>query len=326
MQRILSTWEGWKNSEHGKEELDTLTRERDSAGRTISGWCWYLWIRKTRKMPCGNPGRYRRDEASIFAGDLYRMYNKFCRERGWKVELWISRTEPQEVSRRYFQRDREGVTGRWNMNRAYTVSNGFRRRRAGRVHTLQPRWPCCRSKRVWCWVKPSDIRKDTFCSSGPGGQSVNTTYSAIRLNAYSIGNRSELPGWESQIKNLKRRWSTRSRCMKWNTRSIWMRSRRKGRLWSHRRRSAKIRTTTTRQSRVTDHRINLYTLQPAVIMDGDVQRSSKLCSLPKIAESFKRSSEFKFPNSHIPEFRNPILFNIFVWIKTRIHDRSALIS
>jgi peptide chain release factor 1 len=142
-------------------------------------------------------------------------------------------------------------------------------------------------------LKANDIRKDLFCSSGPGGQSVNTTYSAVRLTHIPTGVVAQCQDEKSQIKNYEKALSVlRSRIyeMELNKR-MEEQARKRKTMVSTGDRSAKIRTYNYPQSRITDHRIGLtlYNLQNFV--DGDIQEMLDALQVAENAERLKEGSD-----------------------------------
>lgn len=232
------------------------------------------------------------DEASIFAGDLYRMYLKFCETRGWKVEP-VSATEGtvggfKEV---IFDVVGEGVYGQLKYESGvHRVQRVPKTETQGRVHTSAASVVILpEADEFDVDVKESDIRKDTFCSSGPGGQSVNTTYSAIRLTHIPTGIVVSCQDQKSQIKNYEKALivlRTRIYEMEYKKYLTEISSKRKT-MVSTGDRSAKIRTYNFPQGRVTDHRIGLTLYNLQNIINGDIQELIDQLQLAENAERLK---------------------------------------
>jgi peptide chain release factor 1 len=216
------------------------------------------------------------DEASIFAGDLFRMYTKYCENRGWKVEV----TNISEGTVGGFKEIIMKISG----DKVYGVlkyESGVHRvqrvpktETQGRIHTSAATIAVLPEADEFDIVlNISDIRKDTFCSSGPGGQSVNTTYSAIRLTHIPSGIVVQCQDEKSQIKNYEKALAelrTRLYNVEYQKHIDNIASKRKT-MVSTGDRSAKIRTYNYPQGRVTDHRINLTVYNLPSIMDGNIQ-------------------------------------------------------
>ena len=234
------------------------------------------------------------DEASIFAGDLYRMYTKFCEGRGWKVSM----SSCSEGTSGGYKEVVLNVTG----NGVYGVlkyESGVHRvqrvpqtETQGRVHTSAASVAVLpEAEEFDIDVKESDIRKDTYCSSGPGGQSVNTTYSAIRLTHVPTGIVVTCQDQKSQLKNYaKALIELRSRIYALEHQKYLdeISSKRKT-MVSTGDRSAKIRTYNYPQGRVTDHRINLTMYNLSAIIDGDIQEIIDKLQVEENAERLKES-------------------------------------
>lgn len=232
------------------------------------------------------------DEASIFAGDLYRMYTRYCESKGWKVDL-VDFTDGtaggfKEI---ILNVSGDGVYGILKYESGvHRVQRVPKTEAQGRIHTSAASVVVLpEADEFDVEIKDSDIRKDTFCSSGPGGQSVNTTYSAIRLTHIPTGIVASCQDQKSQMKNYEKALGvlrTRIFEMEYKKYLDEMSSKRKT-MVSTGDRSAKIRTYNWPQGRVTDHRIHLtlYNLQP--IIDGDIRELIEALQLAENAERLK---------------------------------------
>ncbi len=234
------------------------------------------------------------DEASIFAGDLFRMYNKFCENMGWKVEL-VDFTDGTAGGYKeiIFNVSGEGVYGVMKYESGvHRVQRVPQTETQGRVHTSAATVAVlAEADEFDVEVKPSDVRKDTFCSSGPGGQSVNTTYSAIRLTHIPSGIVASCQDEKSQIKNFEKAMKVlRSRLYELEHQKYLDEiSKKRKTMVSTGDRSAKIRTYNYPQSRVTDHRINMTLYNLPVVMDGDVLPLIEALQLAENAERLKEA-------------------------------------
>jgi peptide chain release factor 1 len=234
------------------------------------------------------------DEASIFAGDLFRMYTKYIEKKGWKVSV----TNISEGTSGGYKEIVMNVTG----NGVYGVlkyESGVHRvqrvpqtETQGRVHTSAASVAVLpEAEEFDIDLRPEDIRKDTYCSSGPGGQSVNTTYSAIRLTHTPTGIVVTCQDQKSQLKNLDKAMAelrTRIYNLEYQKYMDEISSKRKT-MVSTGDRSAKIRTYNYPQGRVTDHRINLTLYNLPAIMDGDIQPIIDKLIVEENAERLKES-------------------------------------
>lgn len=234
------------------------------------------------------------DEASIFAGDLFRMYSKFCENKGWKIEV----TNISEGTVGGYKEIVFSVTGRKVYGTLKYESGVHRVQRVpqtetqGRVHTSAATVAVLpEADEFDVELNEKDIRKDTFCSSGPGGQSVNTTYSAIRLTHIPSGIVVQCQDEKSQIKNYEKalvELRTRLYNIEYQKYMDEIASKRKT-MVSTGDRSAKIRTYNYPQSRVTDHRINLTLYNLPIIMDGSIQEIIDKLQVEENAEKLKAS-------------------------------------
>ncbi|MEK7476746.1 MAG: peptide chain release factor 1 [Candidatus Coatesbacteria bacterium] len=217
------------------------------------------------------------EEAGLFAADLLRMYMRFAERRGWTTEtIEVSRTELGGI--------REAVLGiegaeawRWLKHEGgvHRVQRVPVTEAAGRIHTSAVTVAVlAQAEEVDIEVRPEDIRIDTFCSSGAGGQSVNTTYSAVRIVHVPTGITVQCQDERSQLKNRGRAMKVlRARLLAQREDSL-----QQARGVARRAqvgtgdRSEKIRTYNFPQARVTDHRIGLSIHQLRDVLDGDLNQ------------------------------------------------------
>jgi peptide chain release factor 1 len=236
------------------------------------------------------------DEASLFAAELFRMYTRYSESQRWKVEV-LSTSESgvgglKEVIAM--------IEGRGAYSRLKYEGGVHRVQRVpeteqqGRVHTsavtvaVMPE-----AEEVDVKIDAKDIRIDTFCSSGPGGQSVNTTYSAVRITHLPTNTVVSCQDEKSQIKNREKAMRVlRSRLLEME------REKQQAQLTKERRsmvgtgdRSEKIRTYNFPQNRVTDHRIGLTIHQLGEVMDGRLQPLIDALTTHYQAEKLKHGAE-----------------------------------
>ena len=234
------------------------------------------------------------DEAAIFAGDLFRMYTKYLDKRGWKYEI----NNMSEGAAGGFKEVVMKVTapGAYGVLKyesgVHRVQRVPQTETQGRVHTSAASVAVLpEAEEFDLELNMGDIRKDTFCASGPGGQSVNTTYSAIRLTHIPTGIVVQCQDQKSQLKNFdKALEELRTRIFnieyqKYLDEIAGMRKT----LVSTGDRSAKIRTYNYPQGRVTDHRINFTVYNLPAVMDGDIQDFIDNLQVAENAERLKAS-------------------------------------
>lgn len=234
------------------------------------------------------------DEASIFAGDLFRMYSKFCEQRGWGLE--INRYSEGTVGgykEIVFSVSGDGVYGILKYESGvHRVQRVPQTETQGRVHTSAASVAVLpEAEEFDIDVKADDIRKDTFCSSGPGGQSVNTTYSAVRLTHIPTGIVVTCQDQKSQLKNLDKAMKelrTRLYSLEYEKYLSDIASKRKT-MVSTGDRSAKIRTYNYPQGRITDHRINLTLYNLTSVMGGNIMEIIDKLQMAENAERLKAS-------------------------------------
>jgi peptide chain release factor 1 len=233
------------------------------------------------------------DEASIFAGDLFRMYTKYCEDRRWKVEVTnISEGTVGGYKEIVMKVSGDGVYGVLKYESGvHRVQRVPQTETQGRVHTSAATVAVLpEAEEFDIDLRMEDVRKDTYCSSGPGGQSVNTTYSAIRLTHIPSGIVVTCQDEKSQIKNFDKALSelrTRLYNLEYQKYIDEIASKRKT-MVSTGDRSAKIRTYNYPQGRVTDHRINYTVYNLPTIMNGAIQ---EFLDQLQMAENMERLKE-----------------------------------
>jgi len=215
------------------------------------------------------------DEASLFARDLYDMYKHYCEDKGWKVE--ILSYHPNEIGG--FKEIVLGIEGDACFRHLQFESGGHRVQRVpeteakGRIHTSAATVAVmAEPEDVEIDLKPEDFRKDTFCASGPGGQHVNKTESAIRLTHFATGIVVSCQDEKSQHKNFAKALRVLKSRLYDHIREEEEKKRageRKSKVGSGDR-SERIRTYNFPENRVTDHRINLTLYKLDNILSGNL--------------------------------------------------------
>ncbi|MGB0366324.1 MAG: peptide chain release factor 1 [Flavobacteriaceae bacterium] len=236
------------------------------------------------------------DEASIFAGDLYRMYTKYCSDRGWNASLVDSSEGTAGGFKEIiFEVSGEDVYGTMKFESGvHRVQRVPQTETQGRVHTSAATVMVLpEAEEFDVEINMNEVRIDYFCSSGPGGQSVNTTYSAVRLTHEPTGIVAQCQDQKSQHKNKDKALKVlRSRLYELElSKKLEADSEKRNSLVSSGDRSAKIRTYNYPQGRVTDHRIGLTLYDLQNIINGDISKLVDELQLYQNTEKLKEAGE-----------------------------------
>jgi len=293
---IVSTEKDEEFKELAKTELDSLISKEEKLEENIRFLLLPSDPQDSKNAQVEIRAGTGGDEASIFAGDLFRMYQHYCDKKNWKLET-LSMTEGtvggfKEI---VFNIIGENVYGLMKYESGvHRVQRVPQTEAQGRVHTSAASVVILpEADEFDVELKQSDIRKDTYCSSGPGGQSVNTTYSAVRLTHIPTGIVVAIQDEKSQLKNLEKAMTVlRNRIFEREYQKYLdeVASKRKT-MVSTGDRSAKIRTYNYPQNRVTDHRINLTTYNLIGFMDGEIQEMIEALQVAENAERLKAAVE-----------------------------------
>jgi peptide chain release factor 1 len=236
------------------------------------------------------------DEASIFAGDLFRMYIKYCADRGWKTSIVdMSEGTSGGFKEIIFSVEGEDVYGNLKFEAGvHRVQRVPQTETQGRVHTSAATVMVLpEAEEFDVQIDMKDVRMDFFCSSGPGGQSVNTTYSAVRLTHIPTGLVAQCQDQKSQHKNKDKAMQVlRSRLYEMElAKKQESDSAKRKTMVSSGDRSAKIRTYNYPQGRVTEHRIGLTMYDLQNIINGDIHRIIEGLKLAENTEKLKELGE-----------------------------------
>ncbi len=289
---MLETEKDEEFREMAKMELDELVPQKDSLESELK----QLLIPKDPndsknvilEIRAGAGG----DEAAIFAGDLLRMYQKFCEKQGWKMSI----SDYVEGTAGGYSKLVATVSGNDVYGMMKFESGVHRVQRVpatetqGRVHTSAASIAVLpEMDDVEIEIDMNDVRRDEFCSSGPGGQSVNTTYSAIRLTHTPSGivvqcqdQKSKLKNYDKALNELK----SRLYAIELQKQQAEIGAERNSMIGSGDR-SDKIRTYNYPQGRVTDHRIGYSQHNLPHVMDGNIQEFIQQLRIAENAEKLK---------------------------------------
>jgi peptide chain release factor 1 len=235
------------------------------------------------------------DEASIFAGDIFKMYEKFAENKKWKLEVMDFNPGTNGGYKEIvFNLSGKKVYGTMKYESGvHRVQRIPATETQGRVHTSAASVVVLpEAEDIDVEIKEADIRKDTFCSSGPGGQSVNTTYSAIRLTHIPTGVVATCQDQKSQIKNYDKALKVlKARIYEIEYKKYLdeVSSQRKT-MVSTGDRSAKIRTYNYSQGRVTDHRIGMSLFNLPNFVNGDIEEMIDALQVAENAEKLKEGT------------------------------------
>jgi peptide chain release factor 1 len=261
--------------EMAQEELTQLTGRKDSLLAEIKVLLVPKDPNDAKNIILEIRGGTGGDEAALFAGDLYRMYNRFAERNGWKVEtLSLSESGVGGI------KEVIAIIAGKNVYSRLKYESGVHRvqrvpatEASGRIHTSTATVAVLpEAEDVDIQINEKDLRVDTFCSSGPGGQSVNTTYSAVRITHLPTGLVVSQQDEKSQIKNRAKAMKVlRSRLyeMEMQKQQDAIAKDRRSQVGTGER-SEKIRTYNFKENRITDHRVGFTMHQLDLALEGDL--------------------------------------------------------
>ncbi len=293
--QIIATEKDEDFRELAKAELDELQPRREPLEEALKEMLIPKDPNDSKNVILEIRGGTGGDEAAIFAGDLFRMYQRFCEKMGWRMSL-VDYTEGTSGGYKEIITEVEGddVYGKLKFESGvHRVQRVPATETQGRIHTSAASVAVLpEAEEVDVEINMNDIRKDTFCSSGAGGQSVNTTYSAVRLTHIPTGLVVQCQDERSQLKNFDKALTVlRSRLyeIELQKHNDAIASQRKTMVGSGDR-SDKIRTYNYPQSRVTDHRIGLTVYNLPAVMDGGISEFIEQLRITENAERLKEGA------------------------------------
>lgn len=293
--QVIATEKDEEFREMAKEELDELLPQKEAMEEVIKEMLIPKDPNDSKDIILEIRAGAGGDEASIFAGDLYRMYSRFAEKQGWRMEL-IDATEGTAGGYKeiILNVSGEDVYGKMKFESGvHRVQRVPATETQGRIHTSAASVVVLPEVEEFdVEISMNDIRKDLFCSSGPGGQSVNTTYSAVRLTHIPTGIVAQCQDQKSQIKNFEKALQVlRSRIyeVELAKKNEEEGAQRKSMVGSGDR-SDKIRTYNWPQSRVTDHRVGYTVYNLDSVMDGNIDDFVEQLRIAENAERLKEGA------------------------------------
>ncbi|WP_066832715.1 peptide chain release factor 1 [Rufibacter ruber] len=293
---VIATEKDEDFREMAKEELDELLPQREEMEDTIKEMLIPKDPNDSKDIIMEIRAGAGGDEASLFAGDLYRMYSRYAEKQGWKMEV----IDVMEGTAGGYKEVIVGIKGEDVYGKLKFESGVHRVQRVpatetqGRIHTSVASVVVLPEvEELDIELNMNDIRKDLFCSSGPGGQSVNTTYSAVRLTHIPTGLVAQCQDQKSQLKNFDKALAVlRSRIYE---QELAKKNEEEG---AQRKsmvgggdRSDKIRTYNYPQGRVTDHRIGLTVYNLPNVVDGNIDEFVEQLRIAENAERLKEGAQ-----------------------------------
>ncbi|MBC3539398.1 peptide chain release factor 1 [Rufibacter sediminis] len=289
---VISTEKDEDFREMAKEELDELLPQRNEMEERIKEMLIPTDPDDSKDIIMEIRAGAGGDEASLFAGDLYRMYSRFAEKQGWKMEV----IDVMEGTAGGYKEVIVGIKGEDVYGKLKFESGVHRVQRvpatetAGRIHTSVASVVVLPEvEELDIDLNMNDIRKDLFCSSGPGGQSVNTTYSAVRLTHIPTGLVAQCQDQKSQLKNFDKALAVlRSRIYEQElAKKNEVEGAQRKSMVGGGDRSDKIRTYNYPQGRVTDHRIGLTVYNLPNVVDGNIDEFVEQLRIAENAERLK---------------------------------------